>query len=684
MVRRIGFLVVVCLLTLAGWWWLRPRTVVDLASLVDRAGTGPLFGPTTPVGDRETQMFVGAGWEDSDRHRWLSTTSDAAELRFYLLEPTRVNILLEGDCDQPRTGTVELNGKSLGGVDLRAGPARFTATAEPGQTRPGENLLVLKIAPGTRWRGLSVTVAGNSPASLAREKDEVLLPFGQCLEIPAEGGMRLELEQLRPWLEEGAPPLEGWQLRLSGAAEAALEGPGPHRQTLTPGALRLTAVTEAPISGQLGLRFRGRLVRFQAPPPPAPPVVLPPAQTESNVLIYVVDTLRADALGCYNSKAHTPNFDALAKDGVLFYQAQAAAGWTKPAVASILTGLPAREHGCQDYGDTLRSGVTRLPEPFQADGYRTRAVVANDFISTAAGFGQGFAQFDLRSGASARELHEAVFEWLEKPGKFFLYLHTLEPHSPYAPEGQTAINSEQLHALARDASYRDPTVPTRLEQARALYAAEVEANDLAFGQLLAYLKAKGLYDNTLIVLVSDHGEEFLEHGSTEHGQSLYQEVLRVPAIVKLPGQAMAGQRIDGLFTHIDVAPTVLAWTGHPVPEQMQGRVFTGAALPPVGQASLRLGPDLAALNPAFGQIDLDAVREEQFVLIRTRASAQNRLQPLELYDLLSDPEQKHNLAFERPGLRARLELLLPPGTQASPANLPKAELERQLRSLQYL
>ncbi|MCA9792422.1 MAG: sulfatase, partial [Candidatus Eremiobacteraeota bacterium] len=544
MARRIGFLVVICLLALAGWWWLRPRTVVDLASLVDRAGSGPLLGPTTPVGALETRMFVGAGWEEWGPNQWLATTSDAAELRFFLLDPTRVNLLLEGESDGTQAGTVELNGQPLGSVDLSQGPVRFTATAEPGQTRVGENLLRLKMPAGTRWRGLAVTVAGSSSASPASQDGEVLLPFGQCLEVPGEDGMRLEIEQLRPWLEEGAPPLEAsWQLRLTGAAEATLEGPGPHRQTLTPGALRLTAVTEAPISGQLGLRFRGRLVSFKASPPAAPPTVLPSVKPGPNVLVYVVDTLRADALGCYGSKAHTPNFDALAKDGVIFHQAQAAAGWTKPSVASILTGLPAREHGCQDYGDVLRAGVTRLPEPFQKAGYRTRAVVANDFISTVAGFGQGFEQFDLRSKDSAEEINQVAFQWLDQPGKFFLYLHTLEPHSPYAPEGQTPIDSQQLSVLRRDALYHKDSVPARLEQARALYAAEVEANDRAFGQLIAHLKAKGLYDNTLIVLLSDHGEEFLEHGSVEHGQSLYQEILRVPVIMKLPQQALAGQRI---------------------------------------------------------------------------------------------------------------------------------------------
>ncbi len=283
-----------------------------------------------------------------------------------------------------------------------------------------------------------------------------------------------------------------------------------------------------------------------------------------NVLIYMIDTLRADRLGVYGYDQPTsPNLDALAKDSIVFRHALAQSSWTRPSVASVFTGLHPRSHGVNDRTDALSPTATTLAAVLGSAGYQTAAVVTNGNVSAPFGFHLGFEAFVYLGEGTGREIHaqsdvvnDRVFAWLEgrdADRPFFLYVHTSDPHDPYAPRApfrdrfmpsprfpdRIAIRS--MHERPLEAQQ----APDVARELGALYDAEIAFNDHHLGRLLDHLKAENLYDSTIVLVVSDHGEEFYEHEYWGHGITLYEEQLRVPFVLKLPHQMSAGQVADG-------------------------------------------------------------------------------------------------------------------------------------------
>ena len=272
----------------------------------------------------------------------------------------------------------------------------------------------------------------------------------------------------------------------------------------------------------------------------------PEKGSRPNVIVYLVDTLRADRLGCYGHGVPvSPNIDALAADGVLFEHVVAQSSWTKPAVVSILSGIGPLSHGVNGRRDRLPESITTLAELLRAQGYRTAAFAANAYITEKAGFAQGFDAFDF-AHARSHAVTDKVVAWLEAllgNEPFFLYVHTIDPHAPYEPAHpyrerfasrvtDPAVGTvDHIRALGRkEIEATDALVADML----ALYDAEVAENDHAFGVLSNRLRALGLYDDTLIVFLSDHGEGFRDHGVFGHGWDLYREVVDVPMIVRPP------------------------------------------------------------------------------------------------------------------------------------------------------
>ncbi len=311
-----------------------------------------------------------------------------------------------------------------------------------------------------------------------------------------------------------------------------------------------------------------------------------------NVFLIIVDTLRADAVGALGGHLETPNLDALAADSVVFSHAVAPAPWTLPSVASILTGVPPRAHGMVQPGGKLASCFATLAECFQDAGYVTAGIGHNPHLLPASGLDRGFDWYCWfpRWAYDTPTLGAALLEWIA-PVRFaanpttaelvdlaaawcrqhqtdasFLWLHILDPHGPYTPPaaywpaGPPPLGfSYEFDAFDRvRMGYLGKTGDER-DWIRGLYEAEVRCVDAEVGRLLAELKALGLYEDALIVLASDHGEQFWEHGGIEHGATNYQEEIHVPLMIKLPdGASGTVRRVVPLA---GLGPTLLELAG---------------------------------------------------------------------------------------------------------------------------
>jgi arylsulfatase A-like enzyme len=311
----------------------------------------------------------------------------------------------------------------------------------------------------------------------------------------------------------------------------------------------------------------------------AEPVLTVPDRDTPLVILYLVDTLRADHTTPYGYKRETtPELAAFSRDAVVFEQAIVQASWTKPSVASILTSqLPGRHRAVQ-LRDTLDAGHTTLAEMLQAKGYSTGAAVANSVIyGVGANFEQGFDFFAGLHGAGDRPskavdadvVVDAGLGFLDARRGFprFLYIHTMDPHVPYGSPAPFDRKFDPPPAPDRPAAdprsdYREPIDRDRLI---AQYDGAIAFGDREFGRFIRELKARGLYDRAVIVFVADHGEEFLDHGQWTHGKTVFDELVRVPLVVKFPQGRDAGRRVAQQVQAVDVLPTVLAALGLPVP-----------------------------------------------------------------------------------------------------------------------
>lgn len=322
-----------------------------------------------------------------------------------------------------------------------------------------------------------------------------------------------------------------------------------------------------------------------------------------DVLVISVDCLRADHVGPYGSEHDaTPAIDAVARDGIVFENAFAQANWTKPSVASLMTGLYVRNHGVvvgTDYFDEAgvhKVGANSFPLPddlplmseaFQSAGYRTGGFIENSHIHPAMGFGRGFEVYE-KAKPAARSLET----WLSTltPGEpFFAYLHVIGPHDPYdgtthgarfAEDYRTKFGEFDSQIDWSDLYYKKKVksfTPEDLKQARSFYAAEVNFYDQEqLAPILRWLKDNDRYDDALIVITSDHGEELFDHGGWAHGHTLYDEVIRVPLIIKLSRQSPGlepGSRVREMVEQIDLFPTLCRLAGCEVPYDIDGLGF---------------------------------------------------------------------------------------------------------------
>ncbi|GIW39738.1 MAG: hypothetical protein KatS3mg076_0315 [Candidatus Binatia bacterium] len=426
-----------------------------------------------------------------------------------------------------------------------------------------------------------------------------------------------------------------------------------------------------------------------------------------SVLLVTVDSLRPDRLGAYGSRTtRTPNFDWLARHGVVFLDAVCDVPWTTASVASTMTGRYASGHGLRTPYDRLAESETTLAELLRAAGYRTAAFVGSFFVDSVFGLAQGFEVYDDRydipvvvreverppmesrffgsprrdrafqvrklEAKSARTdaaVADAAIGWIRKVDRrtpFFLWVHFFGPH------GQRRRGEDTARAVSR-----------RLSE----YDGLVENVDAQLGRILSALQEEKLLRHTLVVVHADHGESLLEHGVLGHGTTLYEPELRIPLVFATPGGDIEARRLSSLARNVDILPTVLELLGLPIPAGIDGR-----SLEPEMAGQGREGRDVVAyaetLLPATvlrapriptGQgrsvplgLARFAVRTGRWKYVRTEprplldgpapsgvpGEEAETLRAIELFDLSRDPGELQNVAGRKKDVQARMERLL--------------------------
>jgi arylsulfatase A-like enzyme len=399
------------------------------------------------------------------------------------------------------------------------------------------------------------------------------------------------------------------------------------------------------------------------------PVLTTPRKDAPLVVLYLVDTLRADHTQPYGyARDTTPELLRLAADGVVFEKAISHASWTKPAVASILTSVLPGRHRAVQLRDPLDTGHVTLAEMLATRGYATGAAVANSVIYGAGvNFEQGFDHFAGLHGAGDRpskvvdtaKVVDETLRFIERREGFptFVYVHTMDPHVPYSPPSPFDRKFEPHPLPDRPAAdprsdYKEPLDRERLI---GQYDGAIAYGDQQFGRFLAELRKRGLYERALIVFLADHGEEFQDHGQWTHGKTVFDELIRIPLIVKFPGRAHAGKRIAQQVQAADVLPTILETEGLPIPRPP---VIVGHPV----QAVIKGG---APEVPVVSEISHRGFVAHGMRTGRDKYVRRFSPQEDELYfDLLSDPREQSSRLDERSErvrkLRAAVEAAMVP------------------------
>lgn len=425
----------------------------------------------------------------------------------------------------------------------------------------------------------------------------------------------------------------------------------------------------------------------QGPEPPDQAGPKPP-----DVILITLDTTRADRLGVYGyTKSTSPNIDAFAREAVVFRRAFSTSPWTLPSHASMFTGKYPTRHGAHHNAtdgdsnlgellegeayrelkvDRLAESEVTLAELLAEKGYATGAFVGGPWLTPPFGLLQGFeardAAVDTLVGRSAEELTDAAIAWMQRvPARkpLHLLLNYFDPHNPYEPP--------------------DPFRPEEPADLQQLYDGEIRFMDHHLGRLLDALRAAGRYDTALVILVADHGELLGEHGIVGHGPWLYEELIRIPLLIRFPDGREGGTTSDSVVSVVDLLPVVAAETGISLPPGIDGL--------PLGQRRRALAESyrdvtaVKALGMRFDR-DLTALIDWPWKLV---ASSKGKRR---LHRLDDDPGEATNLAQDELQQERLEELLaqlsaerakLVPGESVAPRDLDPTVVER-LRSLGYV
>lgn len=310
----------------------------------------------------------------------------------------------------------------------------------------------------------------------------------------------------------------------------------------------------------------------------ANPIIYTPNQDNMNIILISLDTLRADHLGCYGYNRDTSlNLDKFAEDSVLFEYVFAHSSWTLPSHLSMLFSLNGASHQVYYNTQKIDNSLPSLASYLRENGYVTYGFTGGGYVSSIYGFAKGFDWYDEPIGGrnapladdEAERLYEYTSDWINnnKDKQFFLFLHTFQIHGPYqCPEPWIETYLEKnakwkgigLRLLLEEKGQEYPFTPEERENIKALYDGEIKYTDeTLIKPLIEFLKNNDLYEKTLLIITSDHGEEFYEHGGWLHSRTLYNELIRVPLVIKFPSSKYKGLRIKPKARLIDIMPTIL-------------------------------------------------------------------------------------------------------------------------------
>jgi arylsulfatase A-like enzyme len=574
--------------------------------------------------------------------------------------------------------SIFVNEKPVSTIEVDGATKRYDVAVPAALLKAGDNRvrLTFKAAanlPGGKRSAAAVKLVAFGPAALGAPKAD---PAIAAVADVTAGGVRRRAVvpggassrvSYYVQLPEAATLALGYSAQAPGASvlvRVAVDGQrartlheGPAKVGWTDVALPFGAVSNQ--AARIDLVARNGAVAWaeprvvvRAPALPAPPKLA----RFDHFYIWMVDTLRADKVHVYNPKTRvqTPNYDAFAADATRFAWAQVPGTWSLPSHASLLTGVYPTVHKAVAHEARLSKDVPFVAEDMKKAGYRTAMFSSNGYVSSKWGFDRGwdvnrnFIRESLPNGAEY--LWKTGKAWILpglKAGKNdFVYLATVEPHviynppksflvkywdKPYNGPIKPALTGAQLGAIKVGKLKVNDTDKAYLE---ALHDAEITQSDAAFKTFIDDLKAAGVYDKSVVVVVSDHGDQFYEHGSVGHGDTVYQELTHVPLIIRAPGLFPKGRVVEADVEITDVYATMLALAGiTPLP------IVEGTSLVPL--VFDELGGTPRASLTVDGQV-ARGMKEQRYRLVHYGPGR------IELYDEYEDRREQKNVAAERP------------------------------------
>ena len=441
-----------------------------------------------------------------------------------------------------------------------------------------------------------------------------------------------------------------------------------------------------------------------------------------NIIFISLDTLRADHLGAWGYKKPTsPFIDRLAFEGVRFSQAFSNSSWTLPAHMSMMTSQYPHVHGVETADVALADSTVTLAELLSGQGFKTGGFISWIYVSKHFGFDRGFDNFHellppkkLRdTGAThsyrAEKITDAALKWVKKNHKkqFFLFLHYFDPHVNYDPPAPYDRMFDQYYRGNASGQYEwlktyisgihkipEKIKPRDLQYVTALYDGEIRYTDTHIGRLLKGIDSRVGLDNCMVILTSDHGEEFNDHGSMEgHQWTLYDEVLHIPLIIRFPDRDLASSVIEKPVELVDIAPTILDYFHIKKPVGFQGT----SLIPIARRQQKQVKP--AVFAETMRHTLKVSIRTKRFKLIHTdpMEKGKNGLPVkggFELYDLINDHTEQRNIFNMKDPLARRLIVKLEewlgvrPKSKTTEQSRQKVKLSEQdikrLRSLGYI
>ncbi len=671
------------------------RMHLDLVALahladVDHHGLYIDFGtparPKYTLGDWRPSNGNGTGWgaDGADGDETFTYAGRMSRLYFDLREAGPLTLRLRLRAIGTRRLQLYVNGRSQaipdGGVQLADGDAfRDYDVAIPAElARAGENQIQFVFGGTTPHDGQDVSVAMSSvrviPGSAPAADERFVEPLfdGLVARVEAGGVERASLLARAPTTLTYYVEVPERAHLVFGVGSDSSSGGAHARVRVQAEGGEARELFDADVSGRWNdqsldlAAFAGQVVRVDlvaegtadarvAWSAPAimvdPPAEASRAEPIRNVVVVLIDTLRASKLRAYNpsTRVRTPIFDDLVAHGTLFERAHSQENWTKPSVASILTGLTPSTHRAITTEARLPASAELVSETFDQAGFDTASFIANGYVSDRFGFDQGWDHYTnmIREGRSteAQDVFREAGDWIEQhhAQRFFAYVHTIDPHVPYDPPEEFLrmydartdyagqVRPRMTGDLLERAKGNRPSVvfdESDMIRLTALHDGEISYHDRELGRFVDRLRELGVLDDTLIVITADHGEEFHEHGSYGHGHSIFQELIQVPLLFYRPGLVPEGRRVAHPVSTLDIAQTIIDYAS------VSGLAAAeGHSLVPDVRGELPEHPVLAFTNMLDDKRVVRA-RDWKFVLSGINAK---------LFDLEHDPGERNEI-----------------------------------------